>query len=150
MDDGDVPPIFTEAHINASKPEISNTLKLKVTDYLAGVVTEEGLAQSRLWKVWFTVHHDCGNHIADTAILGNDGLLSRQRHRDFKGDDEKADLRFTTNYLFDAIIQKQLKQFTQGAAQDNLSQSKLLSLKLPSRRSRNNAVLPPSSPPTTT
>ena len=34
-------------------------------------------------------------------------------------------------YLFDAVLQKQFQRFTQGATQDNLSQEKLLSLKLP-------------------
>ena len=31
-------------------------------------------------------------------------------------------------YLFDATIQRRVQQFTQGAAQDNLSQEKLLSI----------------------
>jgi type I restriction enzyme, S subunit len=34
-------------------------------------------------------------------------------------------------YLFDALLQRTYKQFTQGSAQDNLSQTKLLSLKFP-------------------
>jgi type I restriction enzyme S subunit len=33
--------------------------------------------------------------------------------------------------MFDALLQERLQQFTQGAAQDNLSQAKLLSLKFP-------------------
>ena len=42
-------------------------------------------------------------------------------------DEEKADARFV-KYLFDATIQQRVQQFTQGAAQDNLSQEKLLSI----------------------
>src|SRR5262249_37449991 len=34
-------------------------------------------------------------------------------------------------YLFDAILKMRFKSFTQGAAQDNLSQEKLLSIKFP-------------------
>ena len=46
----------------------------------------------------------------------------------FIADDRKADARFV-KYPFDAIIQDRLKQFTQGVAQDNLSNAKLLSLR---------------------
>ena len=48
----------------------------------------------------------------------------------FIPDNEKADARFV-KYLFDLTLQNRFKQFTQGATQDNLSQSKLLSLKFP-------------------
>ena len=34
-------------------------------------------------------------------------------------------------YLFDAVLKVQFQSFTQGAAQDNLSQAKLLSIKFP-------------------
>ena len=100
---------------------------LYVTDY-SQTYTEAGLAQSRLWKVG-TLCITIAANIADTAILGIDACFP-DSVIGFIPDDEKADVRFI-KYLFDAIIQKQLKQFTQGAAQDNLSQSKLLSLKLP-------------------
>ena len=43
---------------------------------------------------------------------------------------DKADTRFV-KYLFDTHLQRRYKKFTQGAAQDNLSQGKLLSLKFP-------------------
>jgi type I restriction enzyme S subunit len=46
----------------------------------------------------------------------------------FIPDPEKADPRFI-KYLFDAKLKLSFQQFTQGAAQDNLSQGKLLSLK---------------------
>ena len=46
----------------------------------------------------------------------------------FVPDPDKADARFV-KYLFDAVLKMQFQSFTQGAAQDNLSQSKLLSIK---------------------
>ena len=100
---------------------------LYVTDY-SQTYTEAGLAQSRLWKAG-TLCITIAANIADTAILGIDACFP-DSVIGFIPDDEKADARFI-KYLFDAIVQKRLKQFTQGAAQDNLSQSKLLSLKLP-------------------
>lgn len=46
----------------------------------------------------------------------------------FIPDPKKADARFV-KYLFDAVLKLRYRQFTQGAAQDNLSQAKLLALK---------------------
>ncbi|MEA3323518.1 MAG: restriction endonuclease subunit S, partial [Euryarchaeota archaeon] len=43
---------------------------------------------------------------------------------------DKSDARFV-KYLFDIHLQRRYKKFTQGAAQDNLSQGKHLSLKFP-------------------
>jgi type I restriction enzyme, S subunit len=40
---------------------------------------------------------------------------------------KKSEARFI-KYLFDATVQRRVQQFTQGAAQDNLSQEKLLSI----------------------
>jgi type I restriction enzyme S subunit len=68
-------------------------------------------------------------NIADTAILGFDACFP-DSVIGFIPDDKKADARFI-KYLFDALLQRKYKQFTQGAAQDNLSQAKLLSLKFP-------------------
>jgi type I restriction enzyme S subunit len=68
-------------------------------------------------------------NIADTAILGFDACFP-DSVIGFIPDDKKADTRFI-KYLFDALLQRKYKQFTQGAAQDNLSQAKLLSLKFP-------------------
>ena len=99
---------------------------LYVTDY-SQTYTEAGLAQSRIWKAGALCITIAAN-IADTAILGIDACFP-DSVIGFIPDDEKADVRFI-KYLFDATVQKRLKQFTQGAAQDNLSQSKLLSLKL--------------------
>ena len=45
----------------------------------------------------------------------------------FIPNDDKADARFV-KYLFDATIQRRVQRFTQGAAQDNLSQEKLPSI----------------------
>ena len=98
---------------------------LYVTDY-SQTYTDEGLAQSRLWKAG-TLCITIAANIADTAILGIDACFP-DSVIGFIPDDEKADARFV-KYLFDVTIQKRLKRFTQGAAQDNLSQSKLLSLK---------------------
>ncbi len=98
---------------------------LYVTSY-SQTYTEAGLAQSRLWKAG-TLCITIAANIADTAILGIDACFP-DSVIGFVPDDEKADARFI-KYLFDVTIQKRLKQFTQGAAQDNLSQSKLLSLK---------------------
>jgi len=66
-------------------------------------------------------------NIADTAILGFDACFP-DSVIGFIPDEKKADARFV-KYLFDAMLQKRFRQFTQGAAQDNLSQAKLLSLK---------------------
>ena len=46
----------------------------------------------------------------------------------FNADPEKADVRFI-KYLFDTVLKMRYQSFTQGATQDNLSQSKLLSIR---------------------
>ncbi len=90
--------------------------------------SEAGLAQSRMWPPG-TLCITIAANIADTAILGIDACFP-DSVIGFTPDEEKADARFV-KYLFDAMLKKQFKQFTQGAAQDNLSQGKLLSLKFP-------------------
>ncbi|MEQ8836559.1 MAG: restriction endonuclease subunit S, partial [Lacipirellulaceae bacterium] len=90
--------------------------------------SEAGLAQSRLWPAG-TLCITIAANIADTAILGIDACFP-DSVIGFQPNDKEADGRFI-KYLFDALLQKRFKQFTQGAAQDNLSQSKLLSLKFP-------------------
>lgn len=87
-----------------------------------------GLAQSKLWKAG-TLCITIAANIADTAILGMDACFP-DSVIGFIPDPKKADSRFV-KYLFDALLQKSFQQFTQGAAQDNLSQEKLLSLKFP-------------------
>lgn len=90
--------------------------------------SEAGLAQSRLWKAG-TLCITIAANIADTAILGIDACFP-DSVIGFVPNDDKADARFI-KYLFDAMLQRQFKKFTQGAAQDNLSQSKLLSIRFP-------------------
>lgn len=100
---------------------------LYITSY-SQTYSEEGLAQSKLWEPG-TLCITIAANIADTSILGiaacfPDSVIG------FVPDEGKADARFV-KYLFDAMLQKRFKTFTQGAAQDNLSQGKLLSLKFP-------------------
>ncbi|MDD2605082.1 MAG: restriction endonuclease subunit S [Desulfobacteraceae bacterium] len=90
--------------------------------------SEAGLAQSRMWPAG-TLCITIAANIADTAILGFEACFP-DSVIGFIPDDKKADARFI-KYLFGALLQRKYKQFTQGAAQDNLSQAKLLSLKFP-------------------
>jgi type I restriction enzyme S subunit len=87
--------------------------------------SEAGLEQSRLWPPG-TLCITIAANIADTAILGIEACFP-DSIIGFIPDDTKADARFL-KYLFDATIQRQVQNFTQGAAQDNLSQEKLLSI----------------------
>ncbi len=100
---------------------------LYLTNY-SQTYSEAGLAQSRFWKAG-TLCITIAANIADTAILGIDACFP-DSVIGFVPDDDKADARFI-KYLFDAMLQKQFKKFTQGAAQDNLSQTKLLSIRFP-------------------
>ncbi len=90
--------------------------------------SDAGLAQSRMWPAG-TLCITIAANIADTAILGTDACFP-DSVIGFIPENGNADTRFI-KYLFDAMLQKRFKQFTQGAAQDNLSQAKLLSLKFP-------------------
>ena len=89
--------------------------------------SEEGLKQSKLWPAG-TMCITIAANIGDTAILKYDACFP-DSVIGFIADPEKADARFV-KYSFQATLQKQFKQFTQGSAQDNLSQEKLLSLEL--------------------
>jgi type I restriction enzyme S subunit len=100
---------------------------LYVTEY-SQTYSEAGLAQSKMWKAG-TLCITIAANIADTAILGIDACFP-DSVIGFIPDQDKADARFI-KYLFDALLQRQYKTFTQGAAQDNLSQAKLLSLTFP-------------------
>jgi type I restriction enzyme S subunit len=97
---------------------------LYITSY-AQTYSEVGLEQSRLWPAG-TLCITIAANIADTAILGIDACFP-DSVIGFIPDEKKADARFV-KYLFDATIQQRVQQFTQGAAQDNLSQEKLLSI----------------------
>ena len=89
--------------------------------------SETGLEQSRMWPVG-TLCITIAANIAETSILGIEACFP-DSVMGFIPDRERADARFL-KYLFDATLQRRFKQFTQGTAQDNLSQAKLLSLKL--------------------
>jgi type I restriction enzyme S subunit len=97
---------------------------LYITDYQQ-TYSEAGLQQSKLWPAG-TLCITIAANIADTAILGIDACFPDSVIGFIPGK-EKSDARFV-KYLFDAQIQRRVQQFTQGAAQDNLSQEKLLSI----------------------
>lgn len=85
-----------------------------------------GLAQSKLWPKG-TLCITIAANIADTSILDIEACFP-DSVIGFIPAPEKADARFI-KYLFDAKLKLAYRQFTQGAAQDNLSQGKLLSIK---------------------
>ena len=90
--------------------------------------SEAGLAQSKLWPSG-TLCITIAANIADTAILGIDACFP-DSVIGFTANTEIADTRFV-KYLFDGVLKVRYRSFTQGAAQDNLSQEKLLSIKFP-------------------
>lgn len=100
---------------------------LYLTEY-EQTYSEAGLAQSRLWPAG-TLCITIAANIADTAILGIDACFP-DSVIGFTANPQKADTRFV-KYLFDAVLKMRFRSFTQGAAQDNLSQDKLLSIKFP-------------------
>ncbi|MHB8765775.1 MAG: restriction endonuclease subunit S [Deferrisomatales bacterium] len=100
---------------------------LHITEY-SQTYSDAGLAQSRLWHPG-TLCITIAANIADTAILAIDACFP-DSVVGFVPDPDKADARFV-KYLFDALLQKRFRTFTQGAAQENLSQSKLLSIEFP-------------------
>jgi type I restriction enzyme S subunit len=90
--------------------------------------SEAGLAQSKLWPAG-TLCITIAANIAETAILDIDACFP-DSVIGFTADPQRADSRFV-KYLFDAVLKTRFRSFTQGAAQDNLSQEKLLSIKFP-------------------
>lgn len=100
---------------------------LYITEYTQ-TYSAAGLAQSKLWKSG-TLCITIAANIGDTAILAFDACFP-DSIIGFIPDPTKSDARYI-KYLFDTVLQQRFKKFTQGAAQDNLSQEKLLSLKLP-------------------
>jgi type I restriction enzyme S subunit len=90
--------------------------------------SEAGLAQSKLWPIG-TLCITVAANIAETSILDIEACFP-DSVIGFIADPDKADTRFV-KYLFDAVLKMRFKSFTQGAAQDNLSQGKLLSIKFP-------------------
>jgi type I restriction enzyme S subunit len=100
---------------------------LYITEYQQ-TYSDTGLEQSRLWSAG-TLCITIAANIADTAILGFDACFP-DSVIGFIPHTRKADARFV-KYFFDATIQRRVQQFTQGAAQDNLSIEKLLSIEFP-------------------
>lgn len=100
---------------------------LYLTEY-EQTYSEAGLAQSRLWPTG-TLCITIAANIAETSILGINACFP-DSVIGFNADPEKADTRFV-KYLFDGVLRTRFQSFTQGAAQDNLSQEKLLSIKFP-------------------
>ncbi|MGA2966667.1 MAG: restriction endonuclease subunit S [Terriglobales bacterium] len=100
---------------------------LYITEYTQ-TYSEAGLAQSRLWPVG-TLCITIAANIADTSILGIEACFP-DSVIGFIPDPREADARFI-KYSFDALLQKQYQNFSKGAAQDNLSQEKLLSIDIP-------------------
>lgn len=90
--------------------------------------SEAGLSQSKLWPVG-TLCITIAANIAETSILDIEACFP-DSVIGFIAEPEKADVRFV-KYLFDAALKMRFQSFTQGAAQDNLSQAKLLSIKFP-------------------
>lgn len=88
--------------------------------------SEAGLAQSRLWPAG-TLCITIAANIAETAILGM-GACFPDSVIGFIADENKCDARFI-KYKLD-LIRAQYQQVSHGAAQDNLSQEKLLSFQL--------------------
>lgn len=89
--------------------------------------SEAGLAQSKLWPKG-TLCITIAANIAETSILAMDACFP-DSIIGFVPEPDKADVRFI-KYTLD-IFKNRYRQFSQGAVQDNLSQEKLLSLKLP-------------------
>lgn len=100
---------------------------LYLTEY-EQTYSQVGLEQSRLWPTG-TLCITIAANIADTAILGCNACFP-DSVIGFIPDKEKCDVRYI-KYLFDTKLQEALQQFSQGAAQDNLSKDKLLSVKFP-------------------
>ena len=90
--------------------------------------SDAGLAQSKIWPVG-TLCITIAANIAETSILGVEACFP-DSVIGFVADESRADTRFI-KYLFDAVLKMRFRSFTQGAAQDNLSQAKLLSIRFP-------------------
>jgi type I restriction enzyme, S subunit len=85
--------------------------------------SEEGLAQSKLWKPG-TLCITIAANIAESAILGIEGCFP-DSVVGFVADPEKTDVRFIKYYM--EILKLQMQSVSRGTTQDNLSLDKLLS-----------------------
>lgn len=106
--------------------DITNS-ELYVTSF-SQTYSEVGLSQSKLWNPGVLCIVNAGVNTGDSAILGikacfPDSVIS------FTADPEKSDVRFV-KYFLDSV-KVGIRSITMGATQDNLSVSKLLTIKLP-------------------
>ena len=92
-----------------------------LTEY-SQTYSEEGLAQSKLWKPG-TLCITIAANIAESAILGIEGCFP-DRVVGFVADPNKADVRFVKYYM--EILKLQMQSVSRGTTQDNLSLDKLL------------------------
>lgn len=92
-----------------------------LTEY-SQTYSEEGLAQSKLWKPG-TLCITIAANIAESAILGIEGCFP-DSVVGFIADPEKADVRFIKYYT--EILKLQMQSVSRGTTQDNLSMDKLL------------------------
>lgn len=99
--------------------------ELYVTSY-EQTYSDAGLDQSKLWPIE-TLCITIAANIAETAILGIEACFP-DSVIGFIADKKKSDPRFI-KYTFDTL-KRSYQQVSQGAAQDNLSLEKLLSIKL--------------------
>lgn len=88
---------------------------------------DKGLEQSKLWRKG-TLCITIAANIADTAILDIDACFP-DSVMGFIPYDGVSDVRFV-KYAFD-MLQRDMKQISQGAAQDNLSWQKLSTIRFP-------------------
>jgi type I restriction enzyme S subunit len=88
--------------------------------------SEAGLAQSKKWPAG-TLCITIAANIAETAILGIDACFP-DSVIGFIADENESDVRFV-KYKLD-FVKQTFQKVSQGAAQDNLSQEKLLSIPL--------------------
>jgi type I restriction enzyme, S subunit len=93
-----------------------------LTEY-SQTYSEEGLAQSKLWKPG-TLCITIAANIAESAVLGIEGCFP-DSVVGFVADPVKADVRFIKYYL--EIMKSRMQNISHGATQDNLSLDKLLS-----------------------
>ena len=89
---------------------------------------DEGLAQSKLWPKG-TLCITIAANIAETGILDIDACFP-DSIIGFVPDKDKTNSKFI-KYQFDALLKTRMRQVSHGAAQDNLSQQKLLSFEFP-------------------
>lgn len=92
-----------------------------LTEY-SQTYSEEGLAQSKLWKPG-TLCITIAANIAESAILGIEGCFP-DSVVGFIADPSKADVRFIKYYM--EILRLQMQGVSRGTTQDNLSVDKLL------------------------